>query len=127
MRVADIRDVASAIDLQSVELSVKRLANLLSCSRKIDEHSVWIDDVNAEAMPFEPGGQNVHVLLGCAKALAELGGGEPLVEILRLRIMQLRDEGLQLTFLLRSAAQQQKHVRSEERRVGKECRSRWSP
>ena len=41
------------------------------------------------------------------------------------RIKQLIDEGGELPFEIDGAAIY--YARSEERRVGKECRSRWSP
>ena len=39
----------------------------------------------------------------------------------------LEQTRIKLTFMGRSAEYAKQRIRSEERRVGKECRSRWSP
>ena len=54
-------------------------------------------------------------MMECKKALTEADGNfEKAIEI-------LRERGLA------TAAKKASRTRSEERRVGKECRSRWSP
>src|SRR5256885_1577379 len=55
-----------------------------------------------------------HALLGRA-----VGAADQLLELGALRCVLFHDPGATLLAL--------DHARSEERRVGKECRSRWSP
>ena len=76
-----------------------------SKSRQMFERAVALDPANREAV-----GDLFDYYLG---APGFLGGGENKAEALAAKVAQ-RDPA-------------EGHYRSEERRVGKECRSRWSP
>ena len=64
----------------------------------------------------ENGGQYTHAALWVVRALAELGRRERAVRLLEM-LLPTGHAGTRADVA----------VRSEERRVGKECRSRWSP
>ena len=49
---------------------------------------------------------------------------DEVIELLKEQIKELRDDNNRLLDQIDDLI---KEVRSEERRVGKECRSRWSP
>src|SRR5256885_14727569 len=71
---------------------------------------------------------NTMVMFGLAKEY-EKGGDEPkLIETLERYLAVADDEGNAYGMLAQSYQRtKQTEKRSEERRVGKECRSRWSP
>ena len=58
------------------------------------------------------------------KIAAEVKGFDPLRFVEKKEVKKM---GVFIQYALAGAEFAMKHARSEERRVGKECRSRWSP
>src|SRR5262249_52164229 len=78
--------------------------------RKIDEHTVRIDQVHPEAMRLEPEDDRVEILLREAEAFAKLLRREPMVKIGRASGLQIIDKFLDGLFLFGRALQLEQHV-----------------
>src|SRR5256885_10547258 len=80
----------------------------------------WSSDVCSSDLPRgEPTHEaNIHERLGMAMSVDD---HPALPSLKRQRVRFVREQGVDELFEEQTAA------RSEERRVGKECRSRWSP
>src|SRR3712207_9479723 len=82
----------------------------------------WLERIG----PLRPLAVLVAVVLGIA-GIVLLAGGTVLTQIVIVMFVNLiLVLGLQL-FVGNTGLLSFAHIRSEERRVGKECRSRWSP
>src|SRR2546430_14454637 len=62
-----------------------------------------------------------------ARLVESAGGPDRLISDVARRELTLRSLGAERRLALEMAVDERAEVRSEERRVGKECRSRWSP
>ena len=92
LRVAHICDVIRSVNFEIVNLSVEGRAHLRRRSREINEHSTRVDNVDREAVCFEPMCNRFQILLRQPESLAKLLCREPLVEVWRSRIVKLINE-----------------------------------
>src|SRR5574341_2154193 len=97
--------------LRSLRLSVTDRCNLRCKYCMPEEEYVWLP--REDVLTFEEMATLAGYFTDLGVDRVRLTGGEPL----------LRRDLPRLVRLL----QQNRKIRSEERRVGKECRSRWSP
>src|SRR3989441_9030359 len=81
----------------------------------------WVRNERLDALTDE---QWHEFLPLCPDFVLELRSPSDSMGALHKKMEEYRENGAQLGWLLDPASKQ---VRSEERRVGKECRSRWSP
>ena len=114
--------VCSPGDLRHARRTVRRLGGHVPIVAKLEkaEAIAHLDDIIAESD-------------GVMVARGDLGVELPpeQVPLIQKRIIRLaNDKGVPVitaTQMLESMVRQERPTRSEERRVGKECRSRWSP
>ena len=109
-RIAEVGDVAHAIYFEVVNFRAEGFAYLARFAGKIDEDAAGINDVDREAVRFQPGGDGGEIFLRQAEALAEFLGGEPIVIIGRAGSVQLVNKFGERLLLLRRALQLQEHV-----------------
>ena len=87
-------------------------------------HSKWANIKHRKAAADAKKGKVFTRLIKEITVAAKLGGGDPNINP-RLRLSM--DKAREANMTKDSVQSAVKRGRSEERRVGKECRSRWSP
>ena len=95
----------------------KGVPHLAGIARKIDHHAAGVNGVDGEALRLEPTGDGLNIGVRDAEFFPELGGGEPLVEVGGLGVMQRVDKLLNGELLLGRAFELQHHV-IEDKVVG---------
>ena len=83
LRIAHVGDVRLAADHQVVDFGVERVANLACASREINDHTVGINMIHAEALGLEPGCDGVDVQLRDAVLISLFDSAKPVTEVRR--------------------------------------------
>src|SRR5215472_15282420 len=93
-----------------VNFGMKGPAHLVRVSRKIDEHTAWINHVDPEAVGPKPARNRVEIELRYPEFISEFVRREPFVKVRGIGVVQLVDELLDLLFLLWRTMQLEQHV-----------------
>src|ERR1041385_6363649 len=115
-----------AIDIEVMNFRGQRARHLRGGALKGDSVAPAGRMNIRESLRFQPVRNLTNVVPAQSKPVGPLFRGEPLVIVGRLAVLLVGEE-LRQGRLLSGGREGQKSHRSEERRVGKECRSRWSP
>src|SRR5215510_2667617 len=94
-----------AVYLQVMNLGVEGLAYLACRAREVNDHAIWIDQVDRKAVRPEPPDNLVEVFLGETVPLTEFLCGQPSVEARRGAVVELIEELLDRLLLLGGASQ----------------------
>ena len=93
------------VGIQVVDFRVERFPHLPCRARKIDHHSVGIDQVHGESVRLEPPLDRIDVLLRYPKVLPKLFWREPFVEVRGRGILDVIEESLKRILVLRRSTQ----------------------
>ena len=116
-RIHRIGDVRDAVDGEVVQGGMEGRFNCGCGAGEVNHHAVGIDLVHGEAVGLEPAGDGGDVRRRGTVLLAKLLGGEPLVKVGRVGVVERGNIGGERRFALGRALQLQQHMVQREGRI----------